>query len=464
MKVSNRRFSLICGAAAIGCLGLARIAAAADSPTDQAGNQALLDKINSLQAKVERLEAAKQETPETHLNARDVDAVANSVMTDAKYRSQLLMESGGFTGGWMDDRGFVIQSADGNYSLHPGVQFQFRSDTVWNDKQKSNGDANTDNGFEVRNLRLSFDGTIITKNLRYNFVWNTARDSGSLVNEEAYIQYRFADDFSIKVGQYKEYIYHEQTVHDKRQLAVDRSLLNVVLNSTGVDSTGVSYVQGVDLLWDNGGPLHADVGFIDGYGSRNTTFQDPPVNAFDFGAHGRIEWLVFGKNFDGYNQFTSMGNKSGDFLVLGAGGDWSQSGSLNIYHHNVDAQWNGGPWGVYAAFVGLYTDPGSAGTSSWDYGFLVQGSYLINPQWEIFARYDYTKLDGGKSAIAHGSEDTFHEITAGVNYYLHGQNAKVTLDVGWLPNGAPNSQTAIGVLANDGDNEFYIRGQFSLVL
>ena len=121
--------------------------------------------------------------------------------------------------------------------------------------------------------------------------------------------------------------------------------------------------EGVDLLWDSGGNMRADIGFSDGYNSRNTDFQDPPTNAFDFGVHGRFEWLVFGKDFRRYTQFTNMGAKGGDdFLVLGAGGDWSQNGDVNLYHMNVDGQWNSGPWGVYVAWVGLYGDPGSGGS------------------------------------------------------------------------------------------------------
>ena len=428
---------------------------------DQPGQADLQQQVQQLQQQVKELQAQRANPSFT---AKDVDATVDSVLHDSARRSQLLAETGGFYGGWMDDQ-FTIQSADGNYSMHPGIHFQFRNNTNYNQNGGSGGSDNTDNGFEVRNLRFSLDGTAITKNLYYNFVWNTDRTNGSLINEEAYVQYKFADNFAVKVGQFKEYIYHEQTVSDKRQLAVDRSLLNLILNGTGSpNGTGISYVQGVDLLWDNNSNLRADVAFTDGYNSRNTNFQDPPTNSFDFGVQGRIEWLVFGSSFKGYNQFSSMGNKAGDFLVIGAGGDWSQRDSLNSYHHNVDAQWNSGPLAVYAAYVGLYTDPGNNGSSGYDYGFLLQAGYMINTQWEVFGRYDYTHLDGTNSAVAHGSEDTFHEITVGLNYYLHGQNAKITLDAGWLPNGSPHTFNAIGVLANDGDNQYFVRAQFQLIL
>jgi hypothetical protein len=435
-------------AAAAATLGLCAASARADQP-----NQSdLQQQVQQLQQQVKELQAQRSNPAFT---AKDVDATVDSVLHDSARRSQLLAESGGFMGGWMDDH-FTIRSEDGNYSLSPGVIFQFRNVTTYNDNAKSNGDANTDNGFETRRLRFILEGTAITKNLSYRFQWNTDRTNGNLFNEEAYIQYKFADNFAVKLGQYKEFIYHEQSVSATRQLAVDRSLLNEVLNG------GESYVQGVDLLWDNNSNLRADIAFTDGYNSRNTNFQDPPTNPFDFGVHGRVEWLVCGKNFKGYNQLTAMGSKNGDFAVIGAGADYSQNGDINVIHHNADVQWNGGPLSIYAAYVGVYTDFGnSAGNgSNYDYGFVVQAGYMINNDWEAFGRYDYTHLDNQAS----GTEDSFHEVTVGVNYYMHGHNAKFTIDAGWLPNGAPSSQTGIGVLANNGDNEFYIRGQFQLVL
>ena len=431
--------------------GLCATAAWADQPGSASDMQ---QQLQQLQQQVKELKAQRAAPAYT---SGDVDATVDSVLHDSARRSQLLAETGGFMGGWMDNH-FTIRSEDGNYSMSPGVIFQFRDITTYSQNGGSTGGDNTDNGFEVRRLRFILEGTAITKNLSYRFQWNTDRATGNLFNEEAYVQYKFADNFAIKVGQYKEFIYHEQSVPITRQLAVDRSLLNEVFNG------GESYVQGVDLLWDNNSNLHADIAFTDGYNSLNTDFQDPPANPFDFGIHGRVEWLVCGKDFKAYNSLTAMGSKSGDFVVLGAGADYSQNGDMSVIHHNADVQWNTGPLAVYAAYVGLYTDFGNgavgAAASSYDYGFVVQAGYMLNTQWEAFARYDFFHLDNQ----AAGSEDQFHEAVLGVNYYLHGYNARITLDAGWLPNGSPNSQTGIGVLANNGENEFFIRGQLQLVL
>jgi len=100
----------------------------------------------------------------------------------------------------------------------------------------------------------------------------------------------------------------------------------------------------------------------------------------------------------------------------------------------------------------------------YNYGLLVQAGYMLDNNWELFGRYDYTHTD---DAIAIGgtgaTEDSFHEATFGANYYLHGHNAKFTIDASWLFNGAPTGLTNLGILNSD-DNEFVIRTQFQLML
>jgi len=57
-----------------------------------------------------------------------------------------------------------------------------------------------------------------------------------------------------------------------------------------------------------------------------------------------------------------------------------------------------------------------------------------------------------------------------VNYYLGangsaGHRAKVTIDLNWLPNGAPKPMTGQGYLGDsNGETELVIRGQFQLTL
>ena len=130
----------------------------------------------------------------------------------------------------------------------------------------------------------------------------------------------------------------------------------------------------------------------------------------------------------------------------------------------IDAQWeNTSGLGLYGAAHGNFSDAGDAG-DAFDWGLLAQAGYLLNKKVEVFGRYDILKLDD----VAPGDEDTFNELTIGANYflgpdgaYLH--RAKFTVDLVYLPDGAPSTQTGLGVFGSDED-QFVLRGQFQLQL
>jgi hypothetical protein len=207
--------------------------------------------------------------------------------------------------------------------------------------------------------------------------------------------------------------------------------------------------------------MRAEFGFTDGIGSQDTTFRDFPANSADWGTAGRVEWFAIGKSREAYRDFTALGTKE-DLLVFGAGGDITQAGSDTQYLHTIDAQWES-PKGcsAYVAYLARYVDT-SAG-NAYDWGILAQAGYLFQPKWEGFVRYDFIKLNNDVVFPTGGSEDTFHEFTLGVNYYVHGHAVKFTVDGSYLPNGSPSDQVGLGEFAGD-DAEFALRAQFQLVL
>jgi hypothetical protein len=177
-------------------------------------------------------------------------------------------------------------------------------------------------------------------------------------------------------------------------------------------------------------------------------------------------------NWKNYDQYSAMGVKD-DTLVLGAAFDYTEIGDTDVLLHTVDATYmapNG--IGLAGAFLGRYTKDFPAATGGgpqqdlYEWGVMVQASYMLNTQWEAFARYDYTNFDDDGftgDQIAAGLDDHVHEVSGGVNYYMHGHAAKFTIDVGWLPNGAPFADDGAGILANS-DPEFFLRGQFQLLI
>lgn len=408
----------------------------------------LKQQVQSLQSRLEQIE-----TRTTTLSAQQVDATVERVLGDANRRSQLLQIDGGLTAGY--DRGFFIKSDDDNYSFRPGVLFQFRGVT----NHRADGDDDTQSGFEIRRIRPRFDGNFITPNLTYSFVLDASRSNGNVSILDAWAQYRFAPQWAVKFGQFRESWYHEGDVPDSNQLTVERSLVDSILAGSQVDR-----VQGISLIYggtkDNA--LRVEVTGHDGANSKNTDFQD--TESGNFGAGARVEYKFKG-DWANYRDFSAKGNKE-ELLIVGAGIDWTQGGDQDTYRTTADVQWeNASGLGIYGALNGVCTNvPSASGEHRWDWGGLVQAGYLLNPAWEIFGRYDVVALDDDYVT----GEDLFNEFTVGVNWFLGkdgaaAHRAKVTVDVLYLPDGAPSNQTGTGVLSNDGD-EIVLRAQFQLVI
>jgi hypothetical protein len=466
----------------VSVVGLGAACARAAEPTQQE----LVDQVKALRAKVEQLEA-RQAAPVSQPAAATAapegrDATIDSVLRDADRRSSpLFLQSAGVTAGYVKNK-FIIQDEAGNFVLNPNLQFQFRHVANFRSDNSANGDGDDviENGFEVRRLKFVFDGSLFGPGFTYKFQWATNRANGTPLLEDAWVRIGLGDlwgskfnDFALRIGQFKDPSFHEEITSSKRQLAVDRTVLNEVLAGGVTD-----WVQGVTLIWDDGPegrPLRAELGFDDGINTDNTNFVDGGGSAFysmanpDWGAFARVEYLAFG-NWKAYDDFTTLGNTE-DTLVLGMGATYSENGDTanggDLVIWTVDAQYELGKLGLYGAYVGAYSEPAAAG-GIYDQGFLVQAGYLLNEKWEVFGRYDMTFLDDSRFSSS-DTEDTFPEITVGLNYYMKGKAgghaAKFTIDGTWLPNGAPADLNGIGILDPDGDDDqFVIRTQFQLLI
>ena len=428
------------------------------APAQDPSTQELKAQIEALQAKVAQLEATQKAAAGNGAVPRgQQQSTKDEVLADAEKRSKL--GGGAVTGGYVDGK-FTLRSEDGAFSLSPGAQLQFRYTANSRDDDAVGSDFQ--DGFEVRRAKFSFAGNVINKDTTYNFQWETDEDDGSVTLEEVWVRLKLHDDWHLRLGQVKDDVFHEETISSKRQLAVDRSLINELLAGGETD-----YVQGARLEWDATERLRANAMIHDGYNSDNTAFTEDGGSSFvgveptEWGFSGRVEYFARGADAKKqYDDFSAMKNKS-DLLVLGAGADYSYAGDSHAFFHSADVQYeNTNGLGVYGALIGLEREI-DAGDSAYDWGFLVQAGYMFSQKWEGFARWDITFLDD--DLLDAGDEDTINEFTIGVNYYLNGHNAKFTLDASYLPDGSPNTEGGIGVLATDEDS-FIFRGQFQLLL
>jgi hypothetical protein len=442
---------------------------AAAAPGGEPTTEQLQQKLQQLQSKLQQLESqqqAQQSATQQSATSRATDDTVERVLRDADKRSQLMQLDEGFTAGFNNGR-FVIGSADGNFSLMPLLQLQFRNVTNY-----ISGDGDSiENGFEIRRAKFGFDGNAFSKDFYYYFLWATSSTTGGVSLEQAWVRYKALPDanMSVRLGQFVDPAIHEQNVSSKFQLAVERSLMLQILAGTGE-----SFTQGVTALWE---PDHFrfEAGFTDGINTGNTDFRDFPTGPTDFGVVGRAEWFAIGdpkQYIKEYNDFTARGDKE-NLLVFGAGVDWTQAGDTDDLTHTADVQFETeSGLTIYGAYLGQYLHNG-AGTGitgvtggagdTYNWGFLVQAGYVLpNTNVELFGRYDYTHLDNAIAAGI-GTEDTFQEITGGVNYFFAGHNAKFTLDLTFLPNGSPGGAGGLDFISSN-DDEWVLRGQFQLLL
>jgi hypothetical protein len=430
-------------------------------------------KIQQLEAKVAELENKQSQ------NSKDVAATIDSVLRDAEKRSQLLATNGDASSGY--DNGFFIRSGD--FLLRPSLTFQFRNVTDYREETSGPKDDEIENGFEVRRLQFNLSGTAFTKDLTYAFQWNTDRNAGHMFLEDAWVRYMFADDWGMRVGQFKGPVSHEKILGDSRIIAVERSLQDAALLGGFFDR-----VQGATLIYggyNKNNPLNVEVGLIDGANSKNTDYvghypSDPSVgvtgapsgHAWDFGVEGRAEYKFSG-DWKNYSDFSTQTTKE-NLAVLGGGFEWDQGGDGDVLIGTIDFHWEGtNGFGVYGAAAVRHMDGFGTGTldddddDRTDWSLLAQVTYLINPSVEVFGRYTYLEYDDDVLALG---EDTFHEITVGLAYYLGnngsaGHRAKVTIDLNWLPDGAPFQIKSAGYLGDsNGEDEIVIRGQFQLMI
>lgn len=407
-----------------GVLGMGAIATAAEPTASE-----LRQQIDALQAKVSKIEAKEA-------SAAQQQATMQSVLNDAERRSQLL-QSGGMTAGW-NGKEFALGNAEGTFKMVPYFQFQFRGIANWADEAQADGDANAESGFEIRRMKAGLKGNAFAKELSYDFNLAVNRASGTPTLEKAFVQYAFADEFALKVGQWKDNVFHEETTSSSKQIAVDRSLLNEELGGGNTD-----YVQGVSLIYTSDA-IAGEFALTDGANSDNTNYLDQ--TEANYGVSARVDYKVFG-DWKSYGDFTAMGNKE-DLLVVGAGFNYTEGGDDKVVFHTIDAQWEMGQLGLYAAYVATWSDDGADDEYSW--GALAQVAYLVDENWEVFGRWGFLE------------EDSINELTVGANYYWHNHNAKATVDVVVLPDGSP-SDSGLGYVASD-ELQVVIRGQFQLAL
>lgn len=466
----------------------------ADATSQQAAvtNTQLQAEIEVLKSQLSQVQSHQNSAWMSKAQTDQVRAIVKDVLAQSKHDSQYMDSQ--LQAGY--DGGFYIRSANKAFQLNINGYLQYRytysKSAAGNNNTAAGGPATgpfgNSNGFDARRARLILSGNAF-KNIIYSISGDFADGSSSagLGNTfqilDTWIGYEFNPGFMIRAGsmlvpfthveyyssgtEFPEFAADEAPFDPVRSMALDVSgNLNKntlfydvqVNNGSKANNLNGSANQGSALQLDNRLGFYARVQFA-GAGN-NGDFVDSP----DVSWHKHLVWAIGAAA--GYEEQNSSSGvypaPQGSLALAGLAtpnggflGGETASGSL--YRGTVDGhvkyrgfafnssiyfqQYNAATPGAGSSTPTIYSDYGTG--SLWQLGAYGEVGYFLVPhQWEIAGRIGDLTTDGkGKQSM---------EYTAGVNYYIFGENAKIQTAVTYLPNAAYTSPN-VGSVINTSD-------------
>ncbi|MCI0677200.1 MAG: OprO/OprP family phosphate-selective porin [Phycisphaerales bacterium] len=443
-----------------------------------AAQQATLEAQQSqIQSQADEIEKLRGQVPGdwlTEQRAEEIRGLVTEVLADADTRASLLQ--GGAIAGH-DGKNFFIGSSDGNFLLKVGGQIQPRYIANFRDNAPivfGGPPADDDEfGFQIRRVKLFFDGHVFDPKLTYRVQVAANRDTGGLDLEEGIIGYATNDELRLFVGRFADPLLRDSFTSNSRQLAVERSITSYVFAAND------NYTEGFGADWRPGEAWRFRATLNDGIGSGNPggTGNDFANDTTDFAVTGRVDWKVAGnwKQMDDYAAWS--GEPTAVFIGAALHYEVAETGDNQLaapgfddfFVYTLDGSIEMGGFNAFAAIIGQQVNTIAIPNLN-NFGFLVQAGYMIVPdKVEPFARYEPVDIDNAPEELG--------IITAGLNYYWHANTVKFTADVVYCLDPVTNATTfgalgatgtgltGLGLLPDNpaSDGQVAVRAQFQLL-
>jgi hypothetical protein len=400
----------------------------------------LQQRLDAAEAKIAELSTTQNADWLTEQRADDIRGLVQDVLADADTRASL--QGSGMQAGY--NNGFVISSNDGQWMLRINGLLQNRwilshtkNDTTAGAAALLGGAGEkSHHGFETTRAALNFSGTVAKDyhfNMRLNWSPYMASNTPGPANLEwAYASVDLSDEVSLTMGKQKFDVMREYMVNAEFQQTIERSLSSYYWATSSV-------TNGIKLGYQNDS-IRANVMYSNA----------PTFNAAAFGVNlntgaytmdvadwmlsGRVAWKASGT----WEQFDEMTSPQGSEAGMLFGFGW-WAGNVNdnvvplpdpgtLWGLSIDASLDFGGWNLFGSFT--YADDKVNGFGNvpdgHQYGWLIQGGFYLSEDLELFGRFEY--LNPKDPVIANNNIEI---LTIGANWYLAGQNAKLSLDWGY---------------------------------
>ncbi|MFC1782004.1 porin [Planctomycetota bacterium] len=448
----------------------------------------------------------QQEIKTLKARINDLEAkMMRSKIAETDQNSLSVSQGTGLTAGY--DNGFFIKTVDDQNLFKINGMLQFRHTYGLTDDREDNlnkegfdvgpyaGIDPSFNAFELTRPRLKLSGYVL-KDIKYFIQMEFSDDNadyGRLLDFKA--SYSFMPEMGVHVGRYKAAFGREYNTSASKLMFADRSLANAVFNIGR--STGVELFGDCPML---DGSLHYRAGIYNGFRDINSRpFDDNDNNpAFaarvalpllgaepaDFANESDLAFhdapaMQVGFNFAYANALTEghmAGGTDDDYVVLVKGDDGLSNGinlggevslfgadvaykyqglSLMLDGYYQHADLDGGQMGpgFFAEQFGSMRSTDICGYEVDNFGFNAQAGYfLIRDEFELISRIGAVCLDNTNDA---------YEYAGGWNWYIGGQNLKLTMDVTYIDD-LPVTSSSANFDGIQNNSLFLIRTQLQL--
>ena len=294
-----------CGLAALAALLLVTGTSVAFGQDDSVS----ADRMNQLESMVKAQQeqiagmqqqlAVRQAGGVEQMRVEEIKRVVQELFRDPSFRDQLPLNAG-------YDGGFFIRSGqDFMLRINGMMQARYVFDCISNDKNRDHNSTlygtdvgNDRSGMEFNRLRLAFSGYAWDPNFTYRIELK-ADDSDAVSIYYAWMNYRFAEAASLRVGLYKLPFGRQETTSDQRLLLADRSMSNEVFTvgrAMGVMLYGGLFDRRLDYYASISNGFKTNLTPIDNPDASNQLDTNPALTARTV-YHAMYDQL--GKDFEG---------------------------------------------------------------------------------------------------------------------------------------------------------------------
>jgi len=432
----------------------------------------LTEEVQRLKADLQAEKSGKQvlEAPETTASQPRPQLQIPEALEEEPPSAEMPAPSGplgGITAGW--DKGFYIRSKDGNFEFWPiGIlQVDFRGHE---DERQINTDDTLASTFDIRRLRLGFEGFMF-RDIGYTFEVNF--DEGETELIYAYLNFGYIPWANLRVGQFKEPFNYEVLYPEKFLDFVERAMIatlgpaediGIMVHNLRNPYAGL-FEYGIGVF--NGNSIHLN-------NSENNDFEGAARVAVLPFANG-ADWLKktkFAINATysgeqrrefGFRPRTSEGFEF--FPRLAVNGERLRWGG--------DLQWYYGPFSLKAAYVRAEEGRSDGLPNLISDGWHVDGTWVITGQekklamesgWELAARYQEMQVNAQKAFAIPGyvdvagkpvlvTDNRVRSFTFGLNkYFNYNIKFQINYERDWFANTLLTPTSRHGGILSPGDD------------